>query len=82
VGRQIAMNAKIVFKLHVTDTPGFHSHYDCCNQKMWLCSGAPDDPEGETVMNKHGADALCSAAKSIMHAIRTEGKEAQQDAVH
>jgi len=30
VGKQIAMNAKIGFKLQVTATPGFHSLYDWC----------------------------------------------------
>jgi len=49
---------------------------------MWLFSGAPEDPEDETVMEMHGADALYSAVKSLMHAIRTEDEEAQQDAAH
>ena len=31
---------------------------------------------------KHGADALYSAVKSLMHAIRTKDQEAQQDAAH
>jgi len=82
VGWQIAMNAKIGFKLQVTATPGFHSHYDWCYQTMWLFSGAPEDPEDETVMDQHGADALYSAVKSLMHAILTEDEEAQQDTVH
>jgi len=50
VGWQIAMNAKIGFKLHVTATQGFHSLYDWCYQTMWLFSGVPDDPEDDTVM--------------------------------
>jgi len=58
VGWQIAMNAKIAFKLQVTASPGFHSLYDWCFQTMWLCSDAPDDPEDVTVMDKHGAEAL------------------------
>jgi len=33
-------------------------------------------------MEKHGADALYSAVKSVMHAIQTEDQEAQQDAAH
>jgi len=82
VGWRIATNARIGFKLQVTATPGFHSLYDWCYQAMWLFSGAPEDPEDETVMEKHGADALYSAVKSLMHAIRTEVQEAQQDAAH
>jgi len=76
------MNAKIRFKLQVTATPGFHSLYDWCFQMMWLFSGAPDDPEDDTVMEKHGAEALYLAVKSLMHAIRTENEEARQDAAH
>jgi hypothetical protein len=49
---------------------------------MWLSLGAPEDPEDETAMEMHGADALNSAVKSLMHAIRTEDEEAQQDAAH
>jgi hypothetical protein len=82
VGWRIATNARIGFKLQVTATPGFHSLYDWCYQAMWLFSGAPENPEDETVMEKHGADALYSAVKSLMHAIRTEDQEAQQDAAH
>jgi hypothetical protein len=33
-------------------------------------------------MEMHGADALYSAVKSLMHAILTEDQDAQQDAVH
>jgi len=82
VGWHIAMNAKIGFKLQVTATPGFHSLDDWCYQAMWLFPGPPDDREDETVKEKHGADALYSAVKSLMHAIRTEDEEAQQDAAH
>jgi len=82
VGWHIAMNAKIGFELQVTGTPGFHSLYDWCYQVMWLFSGVPDDPEDETVKEPHGADALYSAVKSLMHAIPTEGEEAQQDAAY
>jgi hypothetical protein len=49
---------------------------------MWLLSGAPDDPEDDTVMEKHGDEALYSAVKSLMHTIWTENKDAQQDATH
>jgi hypothetical protein len=33
-------------------------------------------------MELHGADALYSAVKSLMHAIRTENLDAQLDAAH
>jgi len=49
---------------------------------MWLFSGAPEDQEDDTVMERHGAEALDSAVKSLMHAIRTEDEEAQQEAAH
>jgi hypothetical protein len=82
VGWRIAMNARIGFKLQVTATPGFHSLYDWYYQMMWFFSGAPEDPEDETVMEKHSADALYSAVKSSMHAILTEDQDAQHDASH
>jgi hypothetical protein len=47
-----------------------------------LVSGAPEDPEDDTVMEQHGADALYSAVKGLMHAIQTKDEEAQQDAAH
>jgi len=49
---------------------------------MWLFSGAPDDPENETVMEMPGANALYSMVKSSMHAIRTEDQDTEQDAAH
>jgi hypothetical protein len=49
---------------------------------MWLLSGAPEDPEDDTVMDQHGADALFSAVKSLMHLIRSKDEEAQQNAAH
>jgi hypothetical protein len=82
VGWHIAMNAKIGFKLQVTATPRFHSLYVWCDLKIWLFSGAPDDPEDETVMDMHGADALGSAVKSLTHAIWTEDRKAQEDVAH
>jgi len=82
VGWQIAMTAKIGFKLQVTATAEFHSLDGCCYQTMWLFSGGPDNPEDDTVIEKHGADAMYSAVKSLMHAIQTNDKEAQQDAAH
>jgi len=80
VGWQSAMNAKIGFKLQETATPGFHSLHDWCYETIWQFSGAPDDPEDDTVMEMHGAEALCSAVKSLRHAIRTKNEEAQLDA--
>jgi len=49
---------------------------------MWLFSGVRKDPEDDTVMEKHGAEALYSAVKSLMHAIQTKDEEAQQDVAH
>jgi hypothetical protein len=72
MGWQIATNARIGFKLQVTATPGFHSLYDWCYQAIRLISGTHDNPEKETVMENLGADALYCAAKTLMHAIRTE----------
>jgi hypothetical protein len=46
---------------------------------MWLFSGAPEDPEDDTMIEKHGADALYSAVNSLMHVTQTEDEEAQQD---
>jgi len=82
VGWRIETNARIGFKLQPTATPGFHSLYDWCYQMMWLFSGAPEDPEDETVMEKHGADTLYSTVKSLMHAIHTADEEGQQHAAH
>jgi len=79
---QIAMNAQIGFKLQVTAILGFHSLCDWCYQTMSLFLGVPDDPADDTVMEKHGADALYSAVKSLMDAIRTEDEEAEQDAAY
>jgi hypothetical protein len=76
------MNTRIGFKLPVTATLGFHSLYDWCYKVMLLFSGAPDHPEDETVMELHGADALYSAVKSSMHAVRTEDQDAQWYAAH
>jgi hypothetical protein len=33
-------------------------------------------------MDQHGADELYSAVKSVMHAIRTDDEQAQQEAAH
>jgi hypothetical protein len=82
VGWHTALNAKIGFKLQVTATLGFHSLYDWCFQMMQLFWSVPDNPEDDTVMEKHGAEALYSAVKSLMHAIWTEDEEAKQDVAH
>jgi hypothetical protein len=73
---------RIGFKLQVTATMGFHSLYDWCYQTMWLFSGAPDDPENDTVMEKHVAEALNSAVKGLTHAFRTKDEEAELDVAH
>jgi len=80
MGWRIAMNARFGFTLQVTAMPGFHSLYDWCIQTMWLFSGVPEDSEDDTMMEKHGAEALYSAVKCWMHAIRTEDEQAQQNA--
>ena len=77
VGWRVATNARIGFKLQVTATPGFHSLDDWCLQTIWLLSGSSGDPEDNTVMENHGAEALYSTVKSLMHAIRTETEHAQ-----
>ena len=82
MGWRIVTNVSIGFKLQVTATLGFHSLYDWCFLTMWLFSGPPEDPEDETFMEKHGTNALYSAVKSLMHAIRTKDQDAQQDAAH
>jgi hypothetical protein len=76
------MNVRCEFKLEVTATLGFHSLYNWCFQPVWLFSGAPEDREEETVMEKRGTKAQYCAVKSLMHAIRTEVKEAHLDAAH
>jgi len=82
VAWQIAINVKIGFKLQVPATLGFHSLYDWYFQTMWPFSGVPEDPEDDTVMEKHGGGALYSAVKRLMHDIRTKHEDAQQDAAH
>ena len=49
---------------------------------MRLFSHAPDDPEDDTVMEQHGADAMCSAVKSLIHAIQTDDEDAQSNGAH
>jgi hypothetical protein len=69
VGWQIPINAKIGFKLQVTASPEFHSLYDWCDQSVWQCPGVRGDSEDDTVMEQHGADAMNSTVKSLLHAI-------------
>jgi len=71
------MNAKIGFKRQVTATPGFHSLFDMSHQKMRLFPGVPDNPENDTGIEKHSADAMHYAMKSPMHAIPAKDEEAQ-----
>jgi len=49
---------------------------------MWLFSGAPEDPEDDTVMEKHSDEALYPAVKRLMHANQSEDKGTQLDAAH
>jgi hypothetical protein len=82
VGWQIAINAKIGLKLQLTATPEFHSLYDWCCQTMGQFCGAPEDPEDNALIEEHGAKALYTAVKSLMHAIQPKDEEAQQDVAH
>jgi len=45
---------------------------------MWLFSGTPDDPEDDTWMKTHCAEALYTAVKSVMYAMQTADDKAQQ----
>jgi len=76
------MNARIGLKLQFMAMRGFHSLYDWCCPTMWLFSGAPEDPEDDTLMKKNRTNVLYSALKCLMHAIRTEDEDAQQDVAH
>jgi hypothetical protein len=49
---------------------------------MWLFSSVPEDPQNETVMEMHSADELYYTVKKLMHAIRTEDQDTQQNAAH
>jgi DNA/RNA endonuclease YhcR with UshA esterase domain len=82
VGWRIAMNARIGFKLQVTAKVQFHSLYNWSFQTMWLFSCTPEDPENDTVMEKHSTEALYLTVKSLMHAIWTQDEPDQQDAAH
>jgi len=81
-GRWMATNARIGFKLPFPATSGFHSLSACYSQTMWMFSGPPEHPEDNSMMEIHAVYTLYSAAKSLMHAIRTEDQDAQQDVAH
>jgi hypothetical protein len=49
---------------------------------MSLFSGASEDPEDDPVIEQHSVNAVYSAVKSLMHAIRTEDAETPQNEVH
>jgi len=49
---------------------------------MSLYWGVPEYPQDNTVSEKHAAEALDSAVKSLIHAIRTENKQVQQVVGH
>jgi len=82
MGWPIAINVRVWVKLQVTAILGFHSLLDWCYQTLWQFSNTPEDPEDDTVMENHCAEALYSTVISSMHVIRTEDYEAQQDAAH
>jgi hypothetical protein len=76
------MNATIGFEFQVTATPVFHSLHDWCFQTLLLFPGAPENPEDDTVMEKHGAEELHSAVKSSIYAIYTKDTEYQHYLAH
>jgi hypothetical protein len=49
---------------------------------MWLFSGAPEEPEAETLIEQHSAKGLCAAVKRLKHAIWSEDQGTEQDAAH
>jgi len=77
VGWRITTNARIGFTLQVTATPGVHSLHDWCYPTIWLFSGALEDPEDDTIVEKLGSDALYFAVKSLIDAFRTEDRHTQ-----
>jgi hypothetical protein len=76
------MKARVGFTFQVTATPGFHSLYDWCFQTIWLFSVTSEEHKDETLLEMHNSDALNSAVKGWMHAIRTEYQDTSQDAAH
>jgi len=47
---------------------------------MWQFSGAPADHEDDRVIEKHVAEALNSAVKSLIQVIWTDDEDARHDA--
>jgi len=74
------MNLRIGFKLQVAAMLGFHSLYHWCFYMMWLFSGAPEDPEDNSVMDKNHRDASCPSVKSTMDAVQTHDEATPQGA--
>jgi len=60
----------------------FLSLLDLYYQTMWHSSGVPEDPKNDTLMAMHSAQALYSAVKGLMQAIRTEDQEMQKNVTH
>jgi len=82
LGWQIAMKGRIGFEPWVTAMLGCHWVSDWGYRTMWLCSGAPGDPEDDTGIEKHDAEVLHSAVRSVMHAIQTEDEQTPHDMAH
>jgi len=79
VRRHCAMKVRTGLILQVTVMLGFESLYDWCYLMIWLFSGAPGDPENNTVMENHDADVLYSTVLSLMYTIWNTDNKAQQD---
>jgi hypothetical protein len=45
-------------------------------------SGAPENPEDETLMEKYSAKAVDYTVKSLMHSMQTEDHDTQEDAAN
>jgi hypothetical protein len=65
----IAINASVRLKLQATAIWRFNSIFDSCYQMMWLLSGASEDLENNTVLERHGAEIPYSTTMSILHAM-------------
>jgi len=64
----------------MTTTPGLHSLHNWYCQPIWVNLGEMDHPADDTALEIHGVEAQYHAEKSVMQAIWTEVKEADQDA--
>jgi len=51
------MKASIGFQLGVTAMTVFHPLFDCCYPILWQLSYAPENPNDDTVMEQHVAEA-------------------------